>query len=183
MPPLRETPIRIDRRLDGETLHELRDIGHGHRVNIVDASYDIPRGARVVKFPGTSAQALEAVVLIIPIEGENNELGQSPIVVMDADAELESQFTDASGNIDYEHIAKQAAATFFKVGTRLNELEIGVEVDWQDLQYKYRQDGVTGEGFYSMANGSPENSLFIRTIDELPFACASVVVGHSQRTE
>ncbi len=181
MPPLRETPIVVDRRLDGETLHELRDVGHGHRVNVVDASYDIPRGARVVKFPGTSAQALEAVVRIIPIEGENNELGCSPIVVMDADAELESQFTD-DGTINYEHIAKRAAATFFKVGTQLNELEIGTEVDWQDLQYRYRQDSSEGEGFYSMANGSPETSLFIRTIDELPFACASVVVGHSQRT-
>lgn len=182
MPPLREMPISVDRRLDGETLHELRDIGHGHRINIVDASYDIPRGARVVKFPGTSAQALEAVVRIIPIEGENNDHATSPIVVMDADAELESQFTDDGGTINYEHIAKQAAAAFFKVGTKLNELGVGT-VDWQDLQYSYRHDMETGEGFYTMANGSPETSLFIRTIDELPFACASVIAGHSQRTE
>jgi hypothetical protein len=39
------------------------------------------------------------------------------------------------------------------------------------------------EGFYDLANNHGENTLFIVTQDALPFACASLIAGHAQRTE
>lgn len=164
MPPFREGKIEVDRRLDGETLQELRDIGHGHRITIVDASYDIPRGSRVLKFPGSSADALLSVIKLIPIEDTAFE-------VMDADSDWE-----ADG--EATEVERRAGAAFTRVEDELVEIE-GGEIQ-NGIAYKPRK----GEnGFYATANNPNEPGLFIRTTDDLPFACVTFLAGHSQITE
>jgi L-fucose mutarotase/ribose pyranase (RbsD/FucU family) len=167
MPPFRENPVIVDRRLDGEALHELRDMGHGHRVNIVDASYDIPRGARVIKYPGSSAEALLGIVRLIPIEGD--------VEIMERDAEL------ADADPLAQNISAKASHAFEEVETKLAEDDI----DLITFVWNYRNgeaDSNGDGGFYDVADNAPKN-LFVRTVDDLPFACASLIVGHSQLTE
>jgi L-fucose mutarotase/ribose pyranase (RbsD/FucU family) len=166
MPPFRKRTI-IDPRFDGEALHELRDIGHGHRINIVDASYDIPRGARVIKFPGSSADALLGIIRLIPIE--DNE-----VAIMEQDAEF--------ANSPLSHIARRASLAFEQIVDKLpakNEPEL---LRRRRLTEEEVLDTPGNVGFYELANRNIEQSLFVRTTDELPFACASLVAGHSQRT-
>jgi L-fucose mutarotase/ribose pyranase (RbsD/FucU family) len=166
MPPFREGPIIVDRRFDADALYELRRIGHEHQINIVDASYDIPRGAKVIKFPGSSAEALLGIVRLIPIEKDSVE-------IMERDAELEQDDPDG------QHISAQASHAFEDaLETARHENDIDLDVHWN---YRHVQAGSNGAGFYDDANNAP-NSLFVLTTDDLPFACVSLVAGHSQRT-
>ena len=157
MPPFREGPIKVDRRFDGDALKELREIGHGHAINIVDASYDIPRGSKVIRFPGSSADALLGVVRLIPIEGE--------VVIMDRDEEMDATDPRAES-------VSAIASRLFEEALDIARND-GVELDchW-----------VLRDGFYEDANNAPY-ALFIRTIDTLPFACALLDTGHSQQTD
>ncbi len=167
MPPFRKRPILVDPRFDGDALKELRDIGHGHRVNVVDASYDIPRGAKIVKFPGSSADALKGIVRLIPVEDDR-------VDVMLRDPELRDVPND-SVYIQADHEFDEAMAQL--IDTDRIELEI---------YHRFRQteqEEIEPEGFYAMANEHGDNTLYVLTIDELPFACASIVAGHSQRAE
>jgi L-fucose mutarotase/ribose pyranase (RbsD/FucU family) len=162
MPPFREGPVIVTRKLDGETLQELRTIGHEHQVNIVDASYDIPRGARTVNFPGSSAEALLGIARLIPIEDD-----AVSVMVRDRGWGDENP--------------AQATTAFEEVAVRLRSEGI----DLKELIHSHRNydaGSPKGAGFYDVANSAPA-ALFVRTIDDLPFACASLVVGHSQRTE
>jgi L-fucose mutarotase/ribose pyranase (RbsD/FucU family) len=174
MPPFREGPIEVDPRFDGEALHELRDIGHGHRVNIVDRSYDIPRGARTIKFPGSSADALLGIVRLVPLEEG------SIVEYMRPDATIETAIEGSNSvNFAARSAFRDAAEVLVKQPRR-----IGI-----NLYPLYRKDedesaqNSGDPGFYTVANSGDERHLFVRTIDDLPFACASLVVGHSQRTE
>lgn len=168
MPPFRHGSIEVDSLLLGEALHELRDIGHGHRINIVDASYDIPRGKRVVGYPGASARALDSIARLIPIEGYRVE-------IMAVDRQIAK---DARS----DHISARAGSLFSTVVERsLESAGIALELEWlyRDAEYG---DFEADRFFYDVAN-SADNSTFFRTIDNLPFACATFVAGHSQLTE
>jgi L-fucose mutarotase/ribose pyranase (RbsD/FucU family) len=141
-------------------LHELRDIGHGHHVNIVDDSYDIPRGAKMIRFPGSAAEALLGVVRLVPVEGS--------VEIMVRDDNL------AAADPNEEHVSARARDAF---GAALAQAEAeGIELETEGFQ----REGE--DGFYDRANNAP-NSLFIRAVDPLPFACAALTVGHAQRTE
>ncbi len=168
MPPFRTGPIEVDRRFDGNVLRELRDIGHGHRVNIVDASYDIPRGTRVVKFPGSSADALKGIVQLIPVENDRLDIMIPDPVVAD-----ESHYLVAHAECRF-----RAAADKLRDPSGPNINLVAVFHN----RYAGQEEG-TPTGFYDLANNHGINTLFVRTIDELPFACVSLVAGHSQRTE
>lgn len=167
MPPFRKGPIEVDRHFTGEALHELRDIGHGHRINIVDASYNIPRGARVIDYPGSSAEAFMGVVRLIPIENDF-------ALIMDRDEKF--QRDDPQG----ERTSGQAGRAFVEAASTLDSEGLDLELEWA---YKDSESGPTclENSFYYEANFA-RNRTFIKTIDDLPFACASLVVGHSQRT-
>ena len=169
MPPFRQGPIVVDRHINGETLMELREIGHGHRVNVVDASYDIPRGARVVHYPGSSAAALEGILSLIPNEGYVDVMHPDPDIPPGDPNGYKAAV--AFGKILDEDIVKEGRPYW---RYRLAEQQ-AADVD--------KGDGSDAElGFYDIANNHGPNTLFVRTIDDLPFACASLVVGHSQRT-
>lgn len=160
MPPFRKGPIVVDRRFDGEALLELRDIGHGHRVTIVDDSYDIPRGAKTIKFPGSAAEALLGVVRLISIEG--------PVEIMARDEKL------ATTDPTKDHISAEASKAFDRAQD-IARIE-GIDLEIEGLH----REGE--DGFYDKAKNAP-NSLFIWAVDELPFACASLIVNHAQLTE
>lgn len=51
-----------------------------------------------------------------------------------------------------------------------------------DLTESHGHDGTPNPGFYTVANNESEDTLFIRTPDDLPYACATFVIGHSQRS-
>ncbi len=185
MPPFRNGFIEVDLKFDGDALKALRDIGHGHRINIVDASYDIPRGAEIVKYPGTSAEAFLGVVKLIPIEGEDS--AHPDVTVMSPDATLAIEIEDKPN-----HVAARAGEAFFAAGEDLVQMQVGSHVnigdsfastDWTDTSSRVREDIAGLDGFYTIASNPREQHLFIKTIDELPFACVSLVAGHSQRTE
>lgn len=176
MPPFREKGVKVDRKLDGDALKMLRDVGHGHRINIVDASYNIPEGAQVIKFPGTSAEAYSAVLHLIPVDED-----MDAVTIMGVDRSL-----------DDDEAALRAMGAFSDVERQLNEEGLGsndnpgTERDWSEsfaINRLSQESLLGGEGFYDIANNPNVASTFIRTIDELPFACASIVVGHSQRAQ
>lgn len=171
MPPFRAGPIEVDRRFDGETLRELRDIGHGHRINIVDASYDIPRGAKVVNFPGSSADALVSVFRLIPVEGDM-------VTIMGADHIFGPEQAEKALSKETRELLTSAYGLFDRALDVILK-EVIKEGEINDLAIIPR-DGE--HGFYEIANNPDQASLFIRTIDELPFACATLLAGHSQRT-
>ncbi|HSX36684.1 MAG TPA: hypothetical protein VLG13_00985 [Patescibacteria group bacterium] len=161
MPPFRERRVLIDRNLDGDLLKFLRDVGHGHRINIVDASYDIPASSRVFKYPGTSAQALLGIAVLIPVEADK-------VTIMAPDPGSE----DKSINVQARTAFAKGA---FALASAYEFVDLGID-------YLSRNAEADGElGFYGLANESTASHSFIRTIDELPFACASLVVGHSQK--
>lgn len=166
MPPFREGQIKIDRGLSGDLLKFLREVGHGHRVNVVDASYDIPRGATVLDYPGSSAAALVGILSLIPIEGDE-------VTYMETDQQLDR--VQDHGSVQFA-----ARAALHAVQDGLKEDGIGIAFDGR---YRLDEQETEKVGFYSMANGQLETTTFVRTIDDLPYACASLVVGHSQRTE
>ena len=157
MPPLKG----IDRGLTGRALKALEESGHGRRLAIVDASYNIPRWAQVIDYRGeTSTEALKGILRLIPVEGN---LG---IMVPDT--------TDSSGGIQGERgpFVDEAVEEAAKV------LE-GRTVDFLD-----RFDRDSGKlGFYSVANNPAEDTLYIRTPDRLPYACATMLIGHMQTEE
>ncbi len=189
MPPFREGPIKIDRKLSGEALHFLRDVGHGHRINIVDASYDIPPHAVIIDFPGTTAEAYEAIIRCIPIENENSEK-QTKVVGMAWDEDLD---TGEDFEAYESSIYTLAARAIQEAGDRLMvdgvsraKGDEGTYMVWGESDESIgRLDGEEAgqQGFYSIANNPDQPHTFIRTQDDLPFACVSLVVGHSQRTE
>ncbi|HTB49205.1 MAG TPA: hypothetical protein VK712_03925 [Verrucomicrobiae bacterium] len=170
MPPFRQGPIEVDRRLDGEALHELREVGHGRRITIVDASYDIPDGVKTIKFPGSSAEALLGIVRLVPLEEG------SVVEYMRPDPSLE----ESSQTV----IAARVA--FRKAAEALDEQAGRIGINLYPLYRKDEDEAAQNSGdpgFYSVANNEGQRHLFVRTIDDLPFACASFVVGHSQRAK
>ncbi|HUD06720.1 MAG TPA: RbsD/FucU domain-containing protein [Candidatus Saccharimonadales bacterium] len=150
MPPLKG----IDRGINGVLLKALEETGHGDHIAIVDPSYSIPEGARIVDYQGnSSARALKGILALVPIEDESHVLlmmpdtGQHP-------HEAVSEFEEALGD-EYE-------------------------TDWLT---RYGKDNPSGVGFYDLVNNPVEraqNTLFVRTRDEKAFACAMIVVGNSQ---
>lgn len=196
MPPFREGPIKIDRKLSGELLHFLREVGHGHRINIVDASYDIPLGSTVIEYPGATAEAFEAIARLIRIDGEEDST--SPVVNI-TEMLWDEKFNDiANKKPKPDHVAFLASNALHDSYRRLEADKVGVphrkglppllypqESQLYSRTHKDQVPRVAEEeqGFYSIANSSEEPRTFIRTQDDLPFACVSLVVGHSQRTE
>ncbi|MEK7620893.1 MAG: hypothetical protein AAB395_00890 [Patescibacteria group bacterium] len=196
MPPFREGLVKVDRKLSPELLFFLRDVGHGHRINIVDASYDIPKDSVVIDFPGTTAEAFEAVSRLIRIDGEEDST--SPVVNI-TEMLWDEKFDDiANKKPRPDHVAFLASKALHDSYRRLEADKVGVPhrkglppllyPQESQLYSRTHKDQVTrtneeGQGFYSIANNSEEPHTFIRTQDDLPFACVSLVVGHSQRTE
>ena len=159
MPPLRG----IDRGLNGEALKALEESGHGQMIAVVDSSYPIPREAQVIDYRGpSSAAALEGVLRLVPVE-------PGPLYMMMPDSD------------DSRAIAKEAqghtGAAIGRVARELDEREL-----WMlQLTAVARLDTDSQPGFYSIVDKA--DTLFIRTIDDLPYACAAFVIGHSQRSE
>lgn len=193
MPPFREGPIKIDRRLSGEMLHFLRDVGHGHRINIVDASYDIPQGSTVIEYPGSTAEAFEAVTRVIPLEVESAPLAENTIE-MRTDKSIEEK---VGFDESQKHVASAASRALARSFERLRNDGIYPEGGWETsvgVRFRLDEDEITDamnegpdaevyDGFYTIANNPDKPHTFIRTQDNLPFACVSLVVGHSQLTE
>jgi hypothetical protein len=162
MPPLKG----IDRGLTGEALKALEESGHGRRIAIVDASYDIPRSAQKVDYRGqSSAQALLGVLKLAPIENKS-------LTIMGPDGDAQA---------DDPELAWQASRD---IEEAYRSIDWGEEFPGgANLARRLDEDqGATvQEGFYTIANSS--DTLFIRTPDTLPYACATFLVGHSQTGE
>lgn len=191
MPPFRRGPIEVNPGFQGDALGKIRDVGHGHRINVVDASYDIPDGSTIFDFPGSSADALKSIVRLIPIEGEHE--GQPAITIMSPDTKSRHEIDKIidQGAAENE-VSCRALIAFMEALEELNQEGVGPalhgrrSIDWMnaDLRYRLDADEVNWTtGFYGMANNPDEPHFFVRTIDDLPFACASLIVGHSQLTE
>lgn len=161
MPPLRG----IDRGLNGRALKALEESGHGRRLAIVDASYDIPAWAEVIDYTGqTSADALEGIGRLVPIEGGLDVMLPDP-------------------GDDSEH-ADDAEAAFFAARDRLGKV-LRQALPINGLQRLDEADPGNPEdsGFYSLVNDESARTLFVRTRDVLPYACASFMIGHAQSVE
>ena len=150
MPPLKG----IDRGLNGGALKALEESGHGERIAIVDPSYAIPEGSRVVSYQGdSSAQALRGILRLVPLEG--------PVTCMLADENVTTN---------------EAHEEFIEV---IHEL--GVQADWRDRHDTDLPDSrYDWRGFYTIVNNSDESTIFLRTRDKKAYACATFLVGHSQ---
>ncbi|MBI2592119.1 hypothetical protein HYW36_01445 [Candidatus Saccharibacteria bacterium] len=155
MPPLKS----IDRGLDGDALRALEKSGHGRRLAIVDASYNIPRWAEVVNYHGSSsADALFGIVKLVPVEEASMDF-----MVPDPDKEGETRALEAFQKVA-ERIAKEMP-----------------EVDAGAGEYpRLDKDSDEGAGFYTVVNDQEQDTLFVRTRDRLPYACATFVIGHAQ---
>ena len=151
MPPLKG----IDRGLNGTILKALEESGHGRRIAVVDASYNIPRWAQVVDYAGaTSVDALIGILRLVPYEGT--------ISLMRPD-----ETTNPNDWVfgDLATIALEQEFDEPDVVRRLDTIYEGSE---------------TAPGFYTIANNPDEDTLFVRTRDTLAYACATFIVGHSQ---
>src|SRR3990167_10107099 len=148
MPPMKG----IDRGLNGDALKALEEAGHGQRIAVVDPSYAIPEGARVVPYQGeSSATALRGILSLIPLEKDRRSYD---VVAMAADENVD----DCAASDEFERVAE----------------ELGLEIGFNP-----RHDtSQTMPGFYAEVN-HPE-TLFFRTRDEKAYACATFIVGHSQ---
>ena len=159
MPPLKG----IDRGLDGDALRALETSGHGRRLAIVDASYDIPRWAEVVDYHGlSSANALLGIVRLIPVEGELEFMSPDPPETICAALKIfngVARMLEREGHLPTD---EKGEATVLE-RHRLDE-----------------QEEVLTQGFYSIVNDREADTLFVRTRDGLPYACATFVIGHSQ---
>ncbi|HUD06827.1 MAG TPA: RbsD/FucU domain-containing protein [Candidatus Saccharimonadales bacterium] len=150
MPPLKG----IDRGINGSLLKALEETGHGDHIAIVDPSYSIPEGSRVIDYQGnSSARALKGILALVPIEEESHVLLMMPDTEQHSH-EAVTEFEEALGGVR--------------------------ETDWLT---RYGKDNPSGIGFYDLVNNpsnETQNTLFVRTRDEKAFACAMLVVGHSQ---
>ncbi len=161
MPPLRG----IDRGLNGEALKALEESGHGRRLAIVDASYNIPRWAQVVEYHGhSSAQALLGIGRLLPIE-----LGS--IRVMIADREEESHRAELEFAESCNHLTDELKQNLGYEGI--------YRLDDQESDFR-GESPIKSLGFYSLANNEVEDTLYVRTRDTLPYACATFIIGHMQ---
>lgn len=154
MPPLKG----IDRGIDGKMLWALEELGHGNQVVVVDPSYPIPRGSKVVDYHGhSSAMALKGILDLVPHESMDGDEGSTDVVAMDTDDGAPTAVSD-----EFDDIAEQ----------------LGI-----DLTYEPRNpvDDLGGsKGFYVEASDPSKDTLFVRTRDDLAYACARFIVGHSQ---
>jgi hypothetical protein len=160
MPPFREGPINFDRQIDGDLLKFLYEVGHGHRINIVDASYDIPHNSRVLKYPGSTSDAIRGIVSLIPIE-------DCDLMYPDPDSQE----------------SKIMRKAYLQMAQALNTPAIDNDTFSTGIFFRLDKDSPDGKGFYTIAKDPGTPHTFIRTRDDLPFACAGLIVGHSQRTE
>lgn len=110
----------------------LRDVGHGRRINLVDRSYDRPEGARVLDYPGSSANALLGVARLIPIEDDE-------AVTMNPDPD-----------IDIDTPAYDAKRGFEEVASALRSEDKPVSL-YPVFRKDEDEDGLDGKGFYSIA--------------------------------
>lgn len=162
MPPFREER-RVDRGLPGKALETLERSGHLRRMAIVDTSYPIPRWAEEVDYRGrSSADALLGVVRLVPVEGVVEFMSPDPD--------------------DNREEAKEALKAFNQAFVEL-ESEIPELQDQVGERHRLDDDEPEGVGFYSLANDPHADTLFLRTGDRLPYACATFVIGHSQVPE
>lgn len=165
MPPLKG----IDRGLNGKALKALEESGHGRRLAIVDASYRIPRWAETVDYTGeSSASALKGILSLLPREDSE------PIILMATDPGAPDK-ADSAG-ADFE-LALRGHFQSNVIG------DYRYRKDEQQKQIAQDDGGVFEPGFYSVADNQKEDTLFVRTRDKLPYACATFVIGHSQTTE
>jgi hypothetical protein len=125
----------------------------------VDASYNIPRWAEVIAYHGrSSASALFGIVKLVPVE-ENR--------------------------IDFMMPDPSADSPAYRAQ---NGFELAADELEEELQIKLKTGNIPrldlysphGKGFYTIANNVEEDTLFVRTRDRLPYACATFIVGHSQ---
>jgi len=153
MPPLKG----IDRGLNGEALKALEESGHGRRIAVVDASYNIPRWSQAIDYNGkTSVEALVGILKLVPHEGN--------ILLMKPDSDVteygDGPFCDIAATEVDEALGYPKQFGILRLDTIENDEEV--------------------PGFYSTANDESVDTLFIRTRDTMAFACATFVVGHSQ---
>ncbi len=153
MPPLRG----IGRGINGELLKALEETGHGDRIVVVDPSYSIPEEAQSVDYQGESSTlALAGILKLVP-----QEFGS--YVIMDVDDPTEEETA-----LEQEFVAA------FKMNNS-NEMYVR-----PDVISRLTEGDVNGFGFYELVNNAAEATLFVRTRDRRPYACASFIVGHSQ---
>jgi hypothetical protein len=156
MPPFRSEKILVDPLFDGEMLHELRDIGYGHEIVIVNVVYDTPRDARVVRYPGSTADAYLGIATLVPIEEQS--------LVMEGNPEGPDK-----GDDELDEVADKLRELSMSGWAR----DFSPDLVWADNGEKGFRDHV----------GEKSNTLFVRTIDELPFACVSLTVANPQLSE
>lgn len=161
MPPL----LGIERGIDGDMLKALEEIGHGAQIAVVDASYDIPEGAHVVKYCGDSSpRALAGIIALVPVDEDMPRLGgerSRSIVCMEPDDAGES------GTV-LEEFANTIPSDMILVAAKRNG------------DAAYREDSRTAQGFYAVANSPEAHTLFVRTRDPRKYGCAVFTVGHNQ---
>lgn len=174
MPPLKG----IDRGLTGEVLKALEESGHGRRLAVVDASYNIPRWAQTVDYRGqTSAEALAGVLALVPVDEES-------ITIMVCDPSDENKNSTEAEGIFKDVVVKAGYNKNYSLAER------GYDQLAEEAAMIESEGGATIEEFtasikpfYDLANNPDEDTLFIRTPDTLPYACATFVIGHSQTGE
>lgn len=149
-------PIAGFEDVSGDMFKALEEAGHGRRLVIADRSLDIDRSRHVVvDYRGsTSAQALGTVLRLIQREG--------PVTVMDRDRN------------DKTELGVAALRAFERVA---REFQLGGE-DFVKLP-RLSEEAPEGVGFYDLIEGG-ERSLYVRTPDPNPYACATFIVGHAQ---
>jgi len=159
VPAFRETALTIDPRFNNKPLQELSAMGASHRITIVNANYDIPGGMQSVGFPGSSADALLGIARLIPIEEE--------VIIL----RHENQVRDV---IEYE-----SGRAFYRADMTLRNQEPPIILKLKNRCQSTADNLFKRPGFYQVISNPYEQHLFVRTIDELPFACCSLVVAHN----
>lgn len=167
MPPLRG----IERGIDGDMLKALEELGHGQRLAIVDPSYAIPDGNSVIKYAGdSSANALKGILDLVDVDVTSHIGTEEKLVIVSI---MEPDTGD-----------RRANATFSELEIIVMNRAIGSQVR-SAYSMKRLGDPASGSawgslGFYAIVNNPETNTVFVRTRDPRPFACASFIVGHAQ---
>lgn len=151
MPIPRGEQIIIPKTITPELLTTLDNLGHNHRIVVVDHSYDIPVGFHrrdVVELSNESSPQVAADILgVMPADTEDSIVPMLP-----------------NENDPPEH---------FRAMKEFNEL---VPSHGEALRCAYKG----AVGFYAMVNSLQIPTTFIKTMDPRPYACVTWLNGHVQ---
>jgi hypothetical protein len=154
-PPFEPEPITDEVQIDLETSDP------GRRLAVVDPMYRIPEWAQQHEMgeQTTSAGILASVLRIVPV-GDELTLMSPRLPETDSDALA----------------AFRQVIQIMQIQREIRGLRINTHPQYRDLVA-----GMSMAGFHEVVDDKARNTLYLRTGDQRPYACASFIIGQAQQ--